>query len=599
LSLTALQPFNLSTHYAYDNASRLASVGDGTNTTTYAYLANSALIEHLAFLQASTTRMTTTNRYDYLNRLTGVASVPSADAAVSFDYAYNDANQRVAVTNADSSRWSWGYDSLGQVTSGKRYWSDSTVVAGQQFEYAFDSIGNRTSASSGGSQFGTSLRTATYAANLLNQYTNRTVPGYVEVQGSANSSAIVTVNNEATYRKGSYYRKELSVASSSAAVWQGITNIAVLNNGGTNGEDIVTTKTGNVLVPKTPEAFSYDADGNMTQDGKWVYAWDAENRLVSMTSLTNLPSASRLKLDFAYDNKWRRIQKIVSAWNGSAYVPQSTNRFLYDGWNLVAMLDGSGTLLQSFRWGTDLSGSQQGAGGVGGLKAMTVHTGTNASTYFYAFDGNGNVMALVNAATGGKAAEYEYGPFGELLRASGPLAALNTFRFSTKFCDEESGFYYYGYRFYDPSTGRWQNRDQLDEPGFMSTLKRLGSSGSEDINLYLFVSNSPLDKIDPDGRFGWACVGAGFTAGCLIGTIQDHIKSLGKCLAIIRFTVCASCSWNTTAIELGCAIYSSPQDYKKCVCDTMKSSSSWNATCNACLFPISAFLDIGKNLGCN
>lgn len=478
----AVDAFNLSTRYTYDAASRLASVGDGTNTTTYAYLANSALIEHLAFLQNSTVRMATTNRYDYLNRLTGVASVPSSDSAVSFDYAYNDANQRVAVTNADSSRWSWGYDSLGQVTSGKRYWSDSTIVAGQQFEYAFDSIGNRTSASSGGSQFGTSLRTATYGANLLNQYTNRTVPGYVEVQGSANSNATVTVNNESTYRKGAYFRKELNVANSSAAVWQGITNIAVLNYGGTTGEDIVTTKTGNVLVPKTPEVSTYDADGNLTQDGRWVYAWDAENRLVSMTSLTNLPSASRLKLEFAYDNKWRRIQKVVSTWDGSAYVAQSTNRFLYDGWNLAAMLDGNGTLLQSFQWGTDMSGSFQGAGGVGGLKAMTIHAGTNVGTYFFAYDANGNVMALVSASNGGKVVSYEYGPFGEMLRASGPLGALNTFRFSTKFCDDESGLFYYGYRYYDPSTGRWPNRDPIEELG--------------GVNCYNLLSNSPVSLFD-------------------------------------------------------------------------------------------------------
>ena len=531
-NLSVLDPIGQTlsaTFYSYDSASRLASVGDGTNTTTYAYLANSALIEHLAFLQASTTRMTTTNRYDYLNRLTGVSSVPSADAAVSFDYAYNDANQRVAVTNADSSRWSWGYDSLGQVTSGKKYWSDSTVVAGQQFEYAFDSIGNRISASSGGSQFGTSLRTATYAANLLNQYTNRTVPGYVEVQGSANSNATVTVNNEATYRKGTYYRKELTVANSSAAVWQGITNIAVLNYGGTNGEDIVTTKTGNVLVQKTPEVSTYDAEGNLTQDGKWTYTWDAENRLVSLTSLTNLPSASRQKLDFAYDNKWRRIQKIVSTWDGTAYVPQSTNRFLYDGWNLVAMLDGNGTLLQSFRWGTDLSGSLQGVGGVGGMKAVTVHAGTNAGSYFFAYDGNGNVMALVSAATGIKSAEYEYGPFGELLRASGPLALLNTFRFSTKFYDDESGFCYYGYRYYDPGTGRWPSRDPIGELAGPS--------------LYHFLSNSPLNSVDAYGLIDsitlgiLACIRAGNDAvTCFCLTAPDEtecMQKIGKCLKAI------------------------------------------------------------------
>ena len=44
----------------------------------------------------------------------------------------------------------WAYDYLGQVTSGKRFRQDGTPVAGQQFEYAFDGIGNRKTAGQGG-----------------------------------------------------------------------------------------------------------------------------------------------------------------------------------------------------------------------------------------------------------------------------------------------------------------------------------------------------------------------------------------------------------------------------------------------------------------
>jgi RHS repeat-associated protein len=487
LRRTNLSSFNASTllttsTYGFDYASRLATVSDGTNSAHYSYLANSALVESIAFKQSGTTRMTTTKSYDYVNRLTSIVSTPSADTAVSFTYQNNDANQRTRVDATDGSYWIYQYDSLGQVKSAKRYWADGTVVAGQQFEYGFDDIGNRKTAASGGSQFGTSLRTNTYSANLLNQYTNRTLVGYVEVLGSANSNATVTVNNESTYRKGDYFRKELSANNTSAAVWLGITNVAVLNGAGTNGTDIVTTKTGNLLVPKTPEAFSYDADGNTVQDGRWNYSWDGENRLTRLESLTNAQNASRLRLDFAYDHQFRRVQKVVSTWSGSAYVTQSTNRFLYGGWNLTAILDGSGNLLQSFHWGTDLSGSPQNAGGVGGLLSMTVHQGTNAGTYFYCYDGNGNVAALVGAASGAMVARYEYGPFGELLRATGPLAFVNPFRFSTKFCDDEAGFYYYGYRFYDPSTGRWPSRDPLQERG--------------GVNLYAFLHNAAISQID-------------------------------------------------------------------------------------------------------
>ena len=86
----------------------------------------------------------------------------------------------------------------------------------------------------------------------------------------------------------------------------------------------------------------------------------------------------------------------------------------------------------------------------------------NQGTYFYCYDGNGNVAALVNAANGAIAAQYEYGPFGELLRATGPMAFANPFRFSSKYQDDETDFLYYGHRYYNPSTGRWLSRDPVE-----------------------------------------------------------------------------------------------------------------------------------------
>jgi len=196
--------------------------------------------------------------------------------------------------------------------------------------------------------------------------------------------------------------------------------------------------------------YGYDSHGrqnavNLTNDGRWLFTSDAENRITSFTRISSAPLESKVKVDCQYDYHWRRTQKIVSAWNGSAYVAQSTNKFVYDGWNLIAILDSNSSLLYSFQWGTDASGSLQGAGGVGGLISMTVYQGTNAGTYFYCFDGNHNVAALVNATDGTVAAVYEYAGFGELLRATGPLAFINPFTFSTKFCDWETGFLYFGY----------------------------------------------------------------------------------------------------------------------------------------------------------
>src|SRR5204863_9055985 len=104
---------------------------------------NSPLVSQITFKSNTTVRMTTTKKYDFLNRLTDIFSVPSASSTVKFSYQYNDANQRVRRTDSDESYWAYDYDSLGQVTSGKHFWSDATPVAGQQFEYTYDDIGNR------------------------------------------------------------------------------------------------------------------------------------------------------------------------------------------------------------------------------------------------------------------------------------------------------------------------------------------------------------------------------------------------------------------------------------------------------------------------
>ena len=114
------------------------------------------------------------------------------------------------------------------------------------------------------------------------------------------------------------------------------------------------------------------------------------------------------------------------------------------GWNPIAQLNTTNNnVVQSYLWGLDLSGSLQGAGGVGGL--LEVNDPANG-IHFVAYDGNGNVAGLAKATDGSSSAVYEYGPFGELLRATGPMAKANPFRFSTKYQDDETDLLYYGYR---------------------------------------------------------------------------------------------------------------------------------------------------------
>lgn len=129
--------------YGYDAASRLGSASEGTITAAYGYVPNSSLVQTITFANSGSNTISTTKAYDHLDRLISIGDAVGG-AALSSTYSYNAANQRTALTLEDSSYWSYGYDSLGQVTSGNKFWSDGTAVAGEQFGYGYDGIGNRT-----------------------------------------------------------------------------------------------------------------------------------------------------------------------------------------------------------------------------------------------------------------------------------------------------------------------------------------------------------------------------------------------------------------------------------------------------------------------
>ena len=297
--------------------------------------------------------------------------------------------------------------------------------------------------------------------------------------GSARTNATVTVNDTPTYRKGEYFRAEVEAANSAGALWLSLTNLAVLQNG--SNPDIVTNTIGNLFVPKNPETFTYDVDGNQTSDGRWTNRWDAENRLIAVESLSTTPDGAKRKLVFAYDWQGRRTSKIVSNFVSGSWVLTSNARLVYDNWNLLAELNATNNaVINSYMWGLDLSDTEHGAGGVGGLIAIQ---STGNGMHFYSFDGNGNVTTLTSSTNGAVTAEYEYDPFLNPLRATGPMASFNSFTGSGKFWDHETGSYYYGYRYL--RDGRWLSRDPLEEIG--------------GLNLQFFDHNDLINSVDQNG----------------------------------------------------------------------------------------------------
>ena len=213
----------------------------------------------------------------------------------------------------------------------------------------------------------------------------------------------------------------------------------------------------------------YDLDGNLTGDGgNWTYNWNNENRLASATD------GSRT-IHFTYDYQGRLVKKDDG---------RAIEVYVYDGWNRIATFDSQVSTLSlqvSYLWGLDLSGSFQGAGGVGGL--------LKEGTLYPIYDANGNIMQKLDG-NGVTVMNVAYDPFGNII--SGTL--VGEYGFSTKPFVVGPDWYYYGFRYYDPVTGRWPSRDPLGEGG---GLNPYASNLNNSINYWDYLGMIPCSDCPP------------------------------------------------------------------------------------------------------
>jgi RHS repeat-associated protein len=195
------------------------------------------------------------------------------------------------------------------------------------------------------------------------------------------------------------------------------------------------------------------------------------------------------QLIFTYDYLNFRVRKQENQIVGGLWEPKQDTLLVYEGWNVIQeawdVFNAAGTTVtashtRTYTWGLDLVGSLSASGGVGAL--LGIHDTETSKRYLAGYDGNGNLTTLLDAANGDIEAAYEYGPYGESLRAQGDYAKKNSFRFSTKYTDDETGLVYYGRRYYDSHNGRFVGRDPIEEQG--------------GLNLYAFVANNTVNRWD-------------------------------------------------------------------------------------------------------
>ncbi|HDZ62365.1 MAG TPA: RHS repeat-associated core domain-containing protein, partial [Nitrospirae bacterium] len=338
-----------------------------------------------------------------------------------------------------------------------------------QYDYIYNELGGRTSVQNSGQAFLGS------AFNLYNYNDRNELTESARYIGADISDTTNPVEPE--YRSYNYdpigNRKDTADWDKAGAVQSNLT----YTSNQLNQYDLITNDIG-----QPADSLAYDTDGNLTSisDGTSTtqYTYNAENRLISVELDTPLDGDT--KVEFTYDYMGRRVKKDVYSYLAGNWELNAESLFLYDGWNLVEEQSGSGqpSANKYYIWGLDLSQSLQGAGGIGGLVASIDDT----SAYQYAYDGNGNVGQLINTSDASIAAHYEYDPYGNELVATGPEAQNNVYRFSTKYFDDETDLYYYGFRYYSASLGRWLSRDPIGEDG--------------GLNYYAYVKNNVANLID-------------------------------------------------------------------------------------------------------
>lgn len=465
--LCAIGGASVNYSYEYDNVWRLKSITSPAGTFVYQYPVGlqqfgyqfPVSVQNLVASIALPNGSLITNTYDANARLTGTWLLNSLGGVLdSSVYSYNRGNQRTNLVRGGGvpSSVNYAYDPIGQVTNDLAYESLTGVPRlNEQLRYVYDAAGNLQTRTN-------NALVQSFAVNALNELTTESNTGTLTVMGTTTPMATnVTVNgsNAILYGDSTFAATNMPLA----------TNYTALALGGEAAATNAVT-----VNAATNTTFQYDGNGNLTNDGFRKFAYDDENQLIQIR-ITN-----QWQSEFVYDGKMRRRVRKEYTWQSGNWIETNEVHYVYDGNLVVQERDTNDQVLVTYARGKDLSGSLQGAGGIGGLLARMDSIGP---TYYHA-DGNGNITLLVNDSQT-PVAKYVYDAFGNLISKSGILANANLYRFSSKETHANSGLIYYLYRYYDPHLQRWQNQDPIQEKG-----------GN---NLYEFGRNDSVSGVDPLG----------------------------------------------------------------------------------------------------
>ena len=212
--------------------------------------------------------------------------------------------------------------------------------------------------------------------------------------------------------------------------------------------------------------YSYDLNGNLISKVDKVtsetttYQYDGENKLIQVITPRN-------SIIYQYDGFGRRIAKTV---NGIV------TKYVYDQEDTLFELDENDQIKAIYTHGPGIDEPIS-------VDRDTDGNGTLDTTYYYHYDGLGSVTAITDS-TGNAVQTYEYDAFGKIIQQTGSVE--NSYTYTAREWDTETGLYFYRARYYDPTIGRFINADPI------------GFSGG-DVNFYVYVQNNSVIWVDPSG----------------------------------------------------------------------------------------------------
>ena len=239
--------------------------------------------------------------------------------------------------------------------------------------------------------------------------------------------------------------------------------------------------------------YTYDNNGNQIQKTdkstleSTVFEYDAENKLIRVASLDKT-------VNYKYDGLDRRINKEVTETAAT-----TVTQYIYDREDILLELDGSNNIVARYTHGPGID------------EPLIIEKG--GQSFFYHGDGLGSITELTDT-TGTLAQSYTYSSFGKIEIQLDP-AFVQPYTFTGREFDPETGLYFYRARTYDSLIGRFS---QEDPTGF----------AGGDLNLYAYVLNNPLNRIDP---LGLQAVGIGAGIGVGTATAIGGVAAIAICYA--------------------------------------------------------------------